>query len=166
MKATDLAYAAGVIDGEGCIVVRSDKPGQLPRVSVVVSMNDFRVPTRLREIFGCGSLALIDHARSKRVRCRTSLRWQIRARDCERVLPAVLPFLISKREQAEKALEIRKLAGYRGRAKVTVEILETASQLEREVRALKLVGDYRDPPTGAALDAAPVEARMGQSTEG
>ena len=94
-SATDRAYLAGIIDGEGSIGVLYDHP--LPfvrnRVSVVVVNTDQGLLDWLSEIGGRIS------------RSTNAMRWEVTARaEVIELLAAVIPYMRIKREVAELAL--------------------------------------------------------------
>ena len=107
MAENDLAYLAGIIDGEGCI----DIPKQ--------SKSTVRVPRTIRIVITNTSPILIDwlvhkfdgkaYERKKgnyKHRC-WSVYWH--CRKAEALLVEVLPYLKIKREQAELALSFQRL---------------------------------------------------------
>ena len=113
----DLAYAAGIIDGEGCIGIwrdatRTRRRGYCITLRVKVDMVDFVVPTWLKTKFG-GSLRL-SHKKGNR---RDQYSWLLTARQARDFLGLVLPYLKTKRTHAEVAIEFQnlkvKLAGGR-----------------------------------------------------
>ncbi len=96
-----LAWAAGIIDGEGCILI---KEGVALRVVVNVENTDPRMLIELRLAFG-GSIALRKGvSKSKR---RPIWQWDISAKKAEAMLTAIRPYLICKGDQADIALAAR-----------------------------------------------------------
>jgi hypothetical protein len=91
-----LAWAAGFIDGEGCLWA-----GQCSRQFVILIDVAQRVEApllELQEIFGCGSLRL----RTSKSLVNPVYRWQVKgSNDVSLVLRLVRPFLIVKAEQAD-----------------------------------------------------------------
>lgn len=94
---TDLAWAAGIIDGEGCIWTRWPK-----RSNVCVEVKMIHKPTiiRLSKIFG----GRVSEAHERRRGRRTQWRWWADTRVAQRVLDQTIPFLVTKRMQARCAL--------------------------------------------------------------
>lgn len=111
----DLGWAAGVIDGEGCISLYPimTKTGKSWVLRVNVTNTDSRMLVRLQEIFGLGTI----HGSSARPNPnhKPVFHWQACSKKAERVLRLVLPHLIVKREQAEMGLQSRGLMGKHGR---------------------------------------------------
>ena len=108
-----IAYAAGIIDGEGCISssIRRREDGRLANVvRVHVTMCTARVPRWLQDNFG-GSL----HRYPAYGRQGTSRRerdvWALSGRRAAPFLEAILPYLKEKQDQARIALEIISMLG-------------------------------------------------------
>ena len=110
----ELAYAAGIIDGEGCIHISKTQHVRDKRLTmnlhVPVSMPDKCVIAWLGEMFGG------DVSMASRDKLGHSNAWIWRATDraAERVLLQVLPYLRAKKTQAEVGLQFRKLIGAPG----------------------------------------------------
>jgi len=103
----ECAYAAGIIDGEGCIYARfrRDVPAShAPVLTVRVAMIDPLVPARLKSWFG-GSVILLRKERP----CRDQYLWQIASFQAEQVLIAIKPWAITKSKQIAIALELRSM---------------------------------------------------------
>ena len=102
---TDLAYIAGIIDGEGCIrVVKThdarNKTGTAYQTRLVVGMQD-EAPLRFckeRSRTGCFYESKKDNKRY--------FNWELSAHQCKKLIPLLLPYLICKRGQAHKLLEL------------------------------------------------------------
>ena len=103
-----LAWAAGIIDGEGCISLRYDRTGYQLRIVVV---NTSRVMVeRLHAIFPKGRVRLY-HAGNKKWRPRVE--FVLSASAAAEALKSLLPFLVNKKPEAELALYSRSLIGAR-----------------------------------------------------
>jgi hypothetical protein len=92
MTKLNLAYVAGLFDGEGCLTwaVRT------PRATITSCY-----PHHLRWIrdsFGFGSV--VNHARGTGT-SRHSYRYQVYGSNCERFVSAIRPYLREKRHQAD-----------------------------------------------------------------
>ena len=139
IPATDLAYAAGVIDGEGCIRINRSPYGshetRPTNYNLVVSVLtcDRVLPAFLHSLFG-GSFR--DYRfKSKRLH----VHWSVRSAHAEAVLRALLPYLKLKREQAEVGLEFRKLTGNNG-TRLTDENRSQRAFYFEEMKRLKVAG--------------------------
>ena len=100
---TDLAWAAGIIDGEGCITI-TRAGGQL---RVMVANTDLRMLHKLRELFGGN----ISRKKTYRAHYKPQWFWQLCAKDAAGALNAMLPYLVTKADQAELGLLSRRYIG-------------------------------------------------------
>ena len=107
LKETDIAWAAGFIDGEGCIStpvrvrVRNRRDYSL---ALYVGQVDPRPLLRLRDWFG-GTVV----PRTSWGRGRPIFMWRITGNTAEAALRTLLPYLTVKQEQARLALALRKM---------------------------------------------------------
>lgn len=111
IQPTDLAWAAGFFDGEGCIsVVRCTHKG-VAREQVQVLLDVAQVnPTpleRLVALFG-GRIRVSPNGQDGAWRIHA---WRIYGRKAGVILQQVLPYLIGKRRQAELCLELISMQG-------------------------------------------------------
>lgn len=108
-RKTDWAWVAGIIDGEGCIVInrnyaknRSDLCTDSFRLYVQIAMGCQTTLESVHEITGVGSIQ--PHmARNKR--CNASFCWMTCSRDAATVLRGILPYAVTKRQEILEALE-------------------------------------------------------------
>ena len=134
---TQYAWAAGMFDGEGCVVIR--KPSASVRAFVVqLSVEGIHRPgiEHFARIAGVGTVHPDRYSTKKG---RQKWVWQAAARKAEKVLRAMLPYLIIKRKEVELALEFLSLPLiHRGRGgKRTTQ--ETAARMgfHRRLQELK-----------------------------
>jgi hypothetical protein len=100
IKDTDLAYMAGYIDGEGCI----RWGGSTPRITLQ-SCNPY--PLRfIQKWFSCSQVRM-ESRRTKRN--KPVYRLEYGGINTINLLNAVVPYLIEKREQAEKLIQMYQL---------------------------------------------------------
>jgi hypothetical protein len=102
-----LAYAAGIIDGEGCIGIFVNARQHAHRnplyyASVEVGNTDFGLVTWLKETFG-GSVRAIRSTRSPNN--KPAWVWRLHCRKAAIFLSQIAPFLLVKREQAALIFE-------------------------------------------------------------
>lgn len=115
----ELAWAAGVLDGEGCICIYG-RPGRISKKSgfralaliINVVNTDPRMPFKMKEIFG-GNCNLTAERRNN-PRRRPVMSWIITGRPAGVVLTKVLPYLVIKKEQAEVAIAYAGTIGRTG----------------------------------------------------
>lgn len=106
----DLAWAAGIIDGEGSIFImkqgRKDRERDTNYVlRVSVESTDPYMAQELKKIFPSG--AVFSSKRDKRPNNSNTLKWQINGKRSVEVLKDLLPFLRVKKEQAELAIQFQ-----------------------------------------------------------
>lgn len=146
-----LAWAAGIIDGEGCISIAHlrYRDGRWRRdtyaLKVEVTNTDRRMPAKLQDIFG-GTVRSKD-CRSRKANWRPAWRWTVCAASAERCLRFVRPWLVTKAEQADVAFRYRDLVPPRGGRVRNQRVQEAAPRLRAELASLKRV--VGEPPTRA-----------------
>ena len=105
---TDLekAYLAGIIDGEGCIMI----DGQfLSTIRVQVSNTNATLIHFLEEVYG-GAVQCVNPKATYKCGVRKPLfQWRVTTSKAERVLKDVLPYLKIKRDHALTALKLREV---------------------------------------------------------
>ncbi len=99
MKEND-CYLAGVVDGEGHIDFRLHKNGRgeshyYPRIIIV--QKDRRLTDWLKNIFGGSSYFVKNNTGGY-------FRWEIKGRAVEKIVKHIYPYLLVKREQAERVI--------------------------------------------------------------
>lgn len=143
---TDLAYAAGIIDGEGCICIFRTSYGtksKLPQnyaLTVGVLTTDTVIAPWLHATFG-GSLRTYRHygASAKVVQRGLSRRWMVASAEAESFLRAIFPYLKLKQHRAEVALRFRGLVSRTGHA-ITEENRAQRLSCYEEMRELNRRG--------------------------
>lgn len=138
----DIAYTAGIIDGEGSIVISKGKqhvgPGYSYEVLVSVHMMDAYVPKFLSECFGGkvrrskvthknkkGDYAYYYHANGSRARVLLSL---------------IHPYLLIKRQQAEIAMYLQdKLSSNPNGKRVTPKMNQEREALKKLIEEIKRI---------------------------
>lgn len=113
----DSAYAAGLLDGEGCILIwrlnagRGVSPEYAMRVTIANTVKD--MTTWLKERFG-GNVSFSPYVRSGKT--RLMYYWNLSARQATRFLLTVQPYSVIKKKQIYLALEFAKTVnGHRGK---------------------------------------------------
>jgi len=110
-RATDLAYLAGIMDGEGSINTQHvAKHKYTFIVRIQVSMCDIGAIALLSQLFG-GKII----TRAKRSKGgRQVFQWALNSKNAANVLELLLPYLIVKRERALNAIALAKMSYGRG----------------------------------------------------
>jgi hypothetical protein len=118
-----LAYAAGILDGEGCIHISSRKTkGDMPCIclGVAISNTDRRVIDWLLDTFKAGAV----FTRPAKERRKESYSWSLQSEQAEDFLTLVRPYLIIKGEQADVGFELRELTMPKGEPKAKSRLTE------------------------------------------
>lgn len=96
------SWAAGIIDGEGTICIEHNaKRGNAARIVIAVSNTDLRILDELKVLYG-GNIYF--NKRKDRPRSKPCWQWKITGKNTLSVISKLYPYLISKKENAEKAL--------------------------------------------------------------
>ena len=130
----DLAYLAGIIDGEGCVVVgfrNKDSLGHSVYNKLSVGNTDEGLIRWMHETFG-GNIC----RRPKRGRSQAHWVWTVSLPGHVPLAEAVLPYLKIKGPQLKLALDLVPLVRP-GVKNMPQEILDRRIELISEIRALK-----------------------------
>lgn len=139
------AYAAGIIDGEGCISLYKNKSetcvrGFRHRASVAMTNTDLRLVRRFQAWFG-GTVHTLKERRNSHMR-KTCYQWRLNSiSDMENCLSLIEPFLFIKRKQAQVVQEFLTDGGkgYGGKG-VSEEEWERRQRLLRQMQRLNKRG--------------------------
>ena len=107
LTVADLAWTAGIIDGEGSIFVMTHKRKDRERIlnfilRVSVQSTDPFMTKELKKMFPEGAEFSVQ--RDSRPECSDTLKWQLQGRKAAQFLRNILPFMRVKKEQAEIAI--------------------------------------------------------------
>lgn len=138
MKKEDLAYFAGLIDGEGtiCIMKHGIKNGRIHlRICLSVCNTNKAIITDIRTFFSCGTIT-ID---KRTIRKKPLWDWEIRGIKAKKIILNLYPFLRIKKHHAFVALKFPLaesgtlgITGYSNPdVKKRHEIYETLKELNR-----------------------------------
>lgn len=138
MSKTDLAWAAGFIDGEGCIRIAKtntrDKISKRYSLMITAPQTDSRPIYKLQKMFG-GTITEYDKGIYKKQWC-----WKVAAHASENVLNHLLPYFVVKGEQAQIALEFQSVMNAnQSRKRRTPERLELMEMYYIKIKELKKV---------------------------
>lgn len=101
---TQLAYTAGIIDGEGCIRIN----GSIIRVHVTNTRRE--LITKLKEWFG--GYVWGNDSNKYNSNAKASHVWEVSAKQAESFLKLIKPFLFLKAEQASLVLAFQETKAY------------------------------------------------------
>lgn len=141
----DCAYAAGIIDGEGCITIKRGKPqaeGRQPTYDpvVAVAMSDFEAVDWLKHTFGGYIYDYPQLGKGDRL----MRRWCLSGIRCQQFLKLVLPYLKVKRLQAAVVVNFpcRGRSGRRGRSQEVIDAQEHYYWLVRQLKLPEPEGKF------------------------
>ena len=100
----DLAYTAGMLDGEGCITGSVPSGNKNGAIVVFISSSHMPVLEWLKQTYGGGTCNWNGNKKGKHVE-----KWIVPSRSIIPFLHLMVPFLIIKQPQAYKAMAIRHL---------------------------------------------------------
>lgn len=108
MKKQEIAWAAGIIDGESCIRICHTlaKPGGKPYYSlrIAVEMTHAGTVRRLASLFGAGSILLRVRGGNK-----PTYTWTVNGVAAEQVIRLIFPYVVTKKGEAMMALAFCEL---------------------------------------------------------
>lgn len=128
MKRTDIAYIAGIIDGEGCIHIGREKSnryrsGYVFRLSVSLSSTEEWLPNWLKFVFG----GYIYSQQPRGLQRKPYWEWRLMHNKAKDFLELIYPYLRLKQPQAEIAINFQRNRR-RGGYKTTKEMLVQEAQ--------------------------------------
>jgi hypothetical protein len=101
----DYAYLAGLIDAEGCFRIKRSKPKNKPNpvynITLEIGNTKFPIFPFLVERFG----GTVSFTQPKREKSKPVANWSIHALTLSKVIPTILPWLICKKDAAQKVME-------------------------------------------------------------
>lgn len=109
MRELDLAWLAGIIDGEGSIFVMKQKRNDRERdTNYILRISvDSTDPYMAEECLKIAGGVKIQQASDKRPNCSDRLKWQINGSQASKLLKELLPYLRVKKHQAEIAIDFQ-----------------------------------------------------------
>lgn len=116
MKDIDLAYVAGILDGEGCISITKIRPKNTNLhnpcygLQIRVSMVDKAIPLLCQSFFG-GYLWQKPPRNEKE---KPQWKWAVQSKEAVKCLNLLLPYLRSKKNEAELAIKFWEIKRHRG----------------------------------------------------
>lgn len=152
MKSTHLAWAAGLIDGEGCLSItkhpachykKAVRDRYVPLLKVTMCHKD--TIERLQRLFNTGSFS---HSVKMPVRSDTYT-WLCNAKQAKPVLQMLLPYFVTKYDEALVLLEYLNLppaprGGNRGGRATPDDLMAERERIYWQLRSLKSRFQFRD----------------------
>lgn len=110
------AYIAGFFDGEGCVNLscRNKKNGAIvSEITIEISNNDYEVMKFIHKLVG-GTIY-------KRYDLKHPHTLRLYAGNAAKFLTTILPYLVTKKRQAQLGIEFQKLIHHRGKKVTNME---------------------------------------------
>lgn len=144
MQITDLAWAAGIIDGEGCIGLHRHGGPTKNWWSLILKVTMGHEPSirRLHDLFGEGSVQNQRPSRGQQ-HYNVAWSWLCTTRQVERVLAQVRPYLVTKAAEADLALEYLRLPTMPGTQRIPTELAVERVRLFEALRDAKPSARFR-----------------------
>ncbi len=118
MKRTELAYMAGIFDGEGCISITRVKGKTVPKYYLVCQVhmaNEYMI-----NLFRFCFRGSIFNPKKREPHHKQMWQWICTGRIAQVFLETLLPYLRLKRAEAELGIELQKsVSSHKGSAKIT-----------------------------------------------
>lgn len=117
----DLAWLAGIIDGEGCFTIftnsRNDAVNPSISANLTITNSNYLLLNRCKEIFDALEIKYFYHDPKNGYQLgRKVMRIRIKNySSLQRLIELMIPYLVGKTEQAKIILEFVSLAGQRGK---------------------------------------------------
>ncbi len=143
-----LAYIAGIIDGEGHVGIARNTSGKAGKkrktvchtIRLTVSNTDARLLLWFQKILAGGSAYGFDYKTRMSKEHKECWQFHIAGNNCERLLIAVLPYLIVKKEQALLCLGLRKVGEYRQGHTPSQNVVDIREKICQRVNTLNKTG--------------------------
>lgn len=162
IRRVDLAWAAGFIDGEGCLLIQSAKRNGVRYYWIMVSAPQVNPEPliKLQTIFG----GAIHHRAARPAKWADIYEWHIGNRQAASMLHRVLPYLLVKRGQADLLLTFDALLLRKGKRALTVPEIARRAALADAVKALNRKGISKPliGPKAQAETPKPTQLRLVQ----
>lgn len=134
---TELAYAAGIVDGEGCIFIGNRGGNATPKYTLKVEVcSTTPVVLRwLRNRFGGN----ITNATTPSDKQKPQQRWSVSTAAAGKFLAAIRPYMVIKAEQADLAIQFQLRMNHhrRGRSPMLPEETEIRAGMARQLSDMK-----------------------------
>ena len=122
-----LNYLAGFFDGEGCICYYPKKNGKIIDFRAIVTNTRLEI---LKIFYNKWGGKITEKKRTEKdVFRKTCYNWVVWAKECEVFLKEIEPYLILKKEKAQRALLIRNTMEKRNRWNIVSEELMAKRRL-------------------------------------
>lgn len=130
----ELAWAAGLFDGEGCIQIAKQTAGKNVNHTLVLSlaMVDTATVAAFQTIVRCGTIRKYANGKA-----RPLYTWRIWNTEAVKVLQKLYPHLVTKVAQAQVGINFQRMKNANKGKRLTVETLEEREECKRRLTDLK-----------------------------
>ena len=131
-----LAYMAGIVDGEGCIMIgrKSQGKGEPPRLTMIVNVvntNEWLIQWIKMQFGGNIRNRFPPNPRAKMI-----WTWRVESKKAMEFLKLVMPYLQIKRPQAELAIQFQSRKRFRGGTLIQRSLTDEEKALNETNRSL------------------------------
>jgi hypothetical protein len=135
MNKTERAWLAGIIDGEGSISISDHrKKGRWFRLDLDVGMTHRETIYRIQTLTGRGNIDLREPKKEEHSQCWI---WRVSGPDAQAILKEIKPYLVTKRDHAETALEFPLPP------KLTPQEISLGKSVSKALRGIQEIVYYR-----------------------
>lgn len=134
----DAAYAAGILDGEGCLDIHYDKRNNSFYPRVRVEMTQYETVQWLQDRWPGVKVQFVT--RKKNLNHSATFRWCVQGPKSLDFIKEVLPFLQAKKQEAELFLQFPYEDTPRKGRKLSMEIVEKRKDIKEQLSGLKTKG--------------------------
>jgi hypothetical protein len=145
MSETEYAWVAGIIDGEGCIIIKKTKPSLnvinksiCHSVQVRVHMTHKPTLDKIEEIFP-RKRKYVYKCKYKQNRHRQSWSLVYSGKDAYELLDKISPYIVTKAEEVKLALKFRDIGCYKNKGGIPNEVIIQREEIYVEMRNAKKV---------------------------
>ncbi|MFY4731335.1 hypothetical protein [Nitrospira sp. BLG_2] len=137
LSVAELAYAAGLFDGEGCVATYTKKNRVQFSYAANIANTDYRVLAWLLDKFG-GKVTKRGGVRASNQRHKECYVWYVMNGRAAAFMAAVRPYTVIKSEQIDLALELRTTCRFDLRGQVIPpDVLERRRDIMQRIKAKK-----------------------------
>ena len=139
LTVSELAYTAGIVDGEGSIGIRKRRNNRgvvYHVVTLEVSNTDPALIVWLHKRYG----GTVNQHRQQMANSKVLFRWIVSAVKAGSILQVLLPYLVIKKAQAEVAILMRQAICPLGTNRITQDMRDKREALYRRMRHLNKRG--------------------------
>lgn len=155
LNSEQLAYTAGLFDGEGSVTTKLSRGGGIPNARINLTNTNPRAVMWMKELFG-GSISDQSTSPSRPKTWKVSYTWELSGNKAAEVLRLLLPYLILKRAQAEQAIALQAIPRRKGspwkKGNTTVENMVQALLHRENIQVLNRRGLPDGDPSGSPLE--------------